>query len=129
MWSGLFSRGKELTLKICFNYVDGRHSSASAGRKVEKWRKSSVARRMIDERDAQLDAEKAAFGQKPIWRSAYNLLRCVRSTCPSTPYCLVDPTAKKHYQLKTHHLRRLVSCVKKGACLDGHKDVPETIRE
>ena len=26
MWSGLFSRSKELTLKISFNYVDGRHS-------------------------------------------------------------------------------------------------------
>jgi hypothetical protein len=26
MWSGLFSSGKELTLKICFNYVDNRHS-------------------------------------------------------------------------------------------------------
>ena len=26
MWSGQFSRGKELTLKICFNYVDDRHT-------------------------------------------------------------------------------------------------------
>lgn len=36
---------------------------------------------------------------------------------------------KKHYQLKTHHLRRLVTYVEKGGVLDGHKDVPETVRE
>ncbi|KAI3097654.1 hypothetical protein CBS147333_9296 [Penicillium roqueforti] len=107
MWSGLFSSGKELTLKICFNYVDNRHSPAAVGRKVEKRGKSSVTSRMLDERDAQLDAEEDASGQKPVWRS----------------------WGKKHYQLKTHHLRRLVTYVEKGGVLDGHKDVPETVRE
>lgn len=34
---------------------------------------------------------------------------------------------KKHYQLKTHHLKRLVTHVEKGGVLDGHKDVPETV--
>ena len=52
MWSGLFSLGKELTLKICFNYVDDHHSSPTAGRKGEKRGRSSVTRRMLDERDA-----------------------------------------------------------------------------
>jgi hypothetical protein len=36
---------------------------------------------------------------------------------------------KKHYQLKTHHMRRLVTHVEKGGVLDSHKDVPEGIRE
>lgn len=36
---------------------------------------------------------------------------------------------KKHYQLKTHHLKRLVTHVEKGGVLDGHKDVPETVCE
>lgn len=56
MWSDLFSRGKELTLKISFNYVDDRHSPPTVGRKGEKRGKSSVTKRMLDERDAQLDA-------------------------------------------------------------------------
>ncbi|OJD24006.1 hypothetical protein ACJ73_04634 [Blastomyces percursus] len=56
VWSGLFSRGKELTLKISFNYVDDRHSSPTAGRNGEKRGKSSVTKRMLDER--------------PIWRSS-----------------------------------------------------------
>ena len=51
LWSDLFSKGKELTLKINFNYVDDRHSSPSAGRKGEKRGKSSVTQRMLGERD------------------------------------------------------------------------------
>lgn len=51
-WSGLFSQGKELTLKICFNYVDKRHFPTTAGRKGEKRGKSSVTKSMLEERDA-----------------------------------------------------------------------------
>jgi len=36
---------------------------------------------------------------------------------------------KKHYQLKTHHMRRLVTHVENGGALVSHKDVPEMIRE
>ena len=36
---------------------------------------------------------------------------------------------KKHYQLKTHHLRRLVTHAEKGEMLEGHKDVPDSVRE
>lgn len=43
-------------MSICFNYVeDGR--SPTGGRRGEKRGKSSVMKRMLDERDAQLDAE------------------------------------------------------------------------
>jgi hypothetical protein len=129
MWSGLFSRGKELTLKISFNYVDDRHSPPAAGRKGEKRGKASVTKRMLDERAAQIDAEQDASGERPIWRSVYNLMRCASSTCPLGPYCWVDPMGKKHYQLKTHHLKRLATHVEKGGVLDGHKDVPETVCE
>lgn len=44
MWAGLFSRGKELTLKISFNYVDDRHSPPAAGRNGEKRGKASVTK-------------------------------------------------------------------------------------
>ncbi|CAI7595764.1 unnamed protein product [Penicillium palitans] len=36
---------------------------------------------------------------------------------------------KKHYQLKTYYIRRLVTYVEKGGLLESHKDVPEAIRE
>lgn len=42
IWSDLLVRGKELTLKISFNYVDDRRSSSAIGRKGEKRGKSSV---------------------------------------------------------------------------------------
>ncbi|KAJ5288292.1 hypothetical protein PENANT_c092G08765 [Penicillium antarcticum] len=74
IWPEFLLRGKELTLKISFNYVDDRHSSLSAGRIGEKRGKSSVTQRMLGERDAQLDAEESSSGGKPIWRSVYSLM-------------------------------------------------------
>jgi hypothetical protein len=129
MWSGLFSRGKGFTLKICFNYVDELHSPTTAGRPGEKRGKPSVKKRMLEDRNAQLDAEQDASGQKLTWRSVYNLMRCDSTTCPSGSYCWVDPAGEKHYQLKTHHLKRLVTYVEKGGELDGHKYVTEIVRE
>jgi hypothetical protein len=61
MWSDVLFRGKELALKISFNYVDDRHSSPTAGRKGEKRGRSSVTKRMLGEREAQLDAEENAY--------------------------------------------------------------------
>jgi hypothetical protein len=66
MWSELFSKGKELTLKISFNYVDDHRSSQPTGRRGEKRGKASVTQRMLGERDAQLDAEQHASGERPI---------------------------------------------------------------
>ncbi|CAG8255666.1 unnamed protein product [Penicillium olsonii] len=129
IWSNLLLRGKELTLKISFNYVDDRHSSPSAGRKGEKRGKSSVTQRMLGERDAQLDAEESTSGGKPIWRSVYGLMRCDSSTCQHGPHCWVDPMGKKHYPLKSHHIKRLITHVEKGGILEGHKDVPEAVRD
>ncbi|CAG8209362.1 unnamed protein product [Penicillium nalgiovense] len=66
MWSRLLSRGKELTLKISFNYVDERHSSPIRRSEMKKRGKSSVTQRMLGDRNAQLDAEESASGGKPI---------------------------------------------------------------
>ena len=129
MWSDVLFRGKELTLKISFNYVDDRHSSPTAGRKGEKRGKSSVTKRMLSERDAQLDAEEHASGEKPIWRSVYNLMRCDSSTCQHGPHCWVDPMGKKHYPIKSYHIKRLITHVEKGGVLECHKDVPEAVRD
>lgn len=127
MWSSLFTQGKRLRLNICFNYVED--SRSIVGRTAEKRGRSSVTTRMLEDRDAQLDAEGNSLGHKPIWRSVYNLMRCASPACNTGPYCWVDPMGKKHYQLKTHHLRRLVTYVEKGGILDGHADVPEAVRE
>ncbi|KAI3050159.1 hypothetical protein CBS147353_11647 [Aspergillus niger] len=55
--------------------------------------------------------------------------------CPGPPcrhdgqYCWQDPLGKKHYKLKTHHLRSLVKFVENGGELETHEDVPDDIRQ
>jgi hypothetical protein len=56
--------------------------------------------------------------------------------CPGSPcrldsqYCWQDLVGKKHYKVRTHHLRKLVRFVKKeGGIIETHDDVPESIRE
>ncbi|KAJ5346176.1 hypothetical protein N7452_004180 [Penicillium brevicompactum] len=128
VWSTHFCRGKRLTLRVCFNYVED-CASPSAGRKGEKRGKSSVTRRMLDDRDAQLDAEGNACGQQAIWRRVYDLMKCDSAACHLGPYCWLDPRGKKHYRLRTQTLRRLVTYVEKGGVLETHKDVPDEIRD
>ncbi|CAG7925979.1 unnamed protein product [Penicillium olsonii] len=101
MWSSEFSRGKRLTLRVCFNYVED-STSLSASRKGEKRGKSSVNNRMLEDRDAQLDAEEKACGQQATWR--------------------------RHYRLRTQTLKRLVTYAEKGGVLETHKDVPDEIK-
>lgn len=36
---------------------------------------------------------------------------------------------KKHYPLKAHHVKRLITHVEKDGVLEGHKDVPEAVRD
>ncbi|CAI7637411.1 unnamed protein product [Penicillium pancosmium] len=113
-WGALFCRGKKLRLSITFKYVeDDRHPRTTSGR-VEKRGRSSVTKRMLSERDAQLDAEENASGEESIWRGRY---------------CWQDPHGKKHYGLRTHHLKRLIAFVEKGGTLQSHDDVPDNIRE
>lgn len=128
MWSSQFCRGKRLTLRISFNYVED-DTSPSAGRNGEKRGKSSVTKRMLDDRDAQLDAEENACGEHPIWRRVYALMKCDSSACHLGPYCWLDPVGKKHYRLRTQTLRRLVTYAEKGGVLEAHKDVPVEIQE
>ncbi|OQE10095.1 hypothetical protein PENFLA_c094G07593 [Penicillium flavigenum] len=128
MWSGHFCRGKRLTLRICFNYVED-CTFPSAGRKGDKRGKSSVTKGMLDDRDAQLDAEENACGQQSIWRRVYDLMKCGSAACHLGPYCWLDPMGKRHYRLRTQTLRRLVTYVEKGGTLETHKDVPDEIRD
>lgn len=128
MWSSHFCRGKRLTLRICFNHIE-ECDSPPTGRNGEKRGKSSVTRRMLGDRDAQLDAEENACGQQSIWRRVYDLMKCDSAACHLGPYCWLDPKGKKHYRLRTQTLRRLVTYAEKGGVLETHKDVPDEIRD
>ncbi|CRL31538.1 unnamed protein product [Penicillium camemberti] len=128
MWSSHFCRGKRLTLRVCFNYVED-CSYPPAGRKGEKRGKSSVTKRMLGDRDAQLDAEESSCGQQSIWRHVYDLMKCDSAACHLGPYCWLDPKGKKHYRLRTQTLRRLVTYAEKGGILETHRDVPDEIRD
>lgn len=39
------------------------------------------------------------------------------------------PSGEKHYPIKAHHIKRLITHVEKGGVLEGHKDVPEAVRD
>ncbi|KAK3353543.1 hypothetical protein B0T25DRAFT_623475 [Lasiosphaeria hispida] len=68
---------------------------------------SSTSKRMLSERAMQLDAEEVS-GHPSIWREVYNLMRCPGPPCYLGPYCWRDSIGKRHYKLKTHHLRNLI---------------------
>jgi hypothetical protein len=56
-------------------------------------------------------------------------MRCPGPLCHLGPHCWRDPVGKKHYKLKTHHLKSLIKYVEQGHELQTHEDVLEDIRE
>ncbi|KAK9612677.1 hypothetical protein V6Z94_010212 [Aspergillus fumigatus] len=127
MW-GRLSRvpGKRLRLRISINYI--LDSDDSPSRSVDKRGPTSVTKGMLTERDAQIDAENVS-GQRSVWRDVYKKMRCPGPPCRHDgQYCWQDPKGKKHYKLRTHHLRSLIKFVESGGELETHEDVPEDIR-
>jgi hypothetical protein len=55
-------------------------------------------------------------------------MRCPGS-CPSGPYCWVDPHGKKHYRISGPLVESLVEYIEEGHKLESHDDVPEHIRQ
>lgn len=84
---------------------------------------------MLAERATQLDAEQESSSQPSIWREVYALMRCNNPSCALDPHCWPDLMIKKHYKLKTHHLRSLIRYVEQRGPLRSHDDVPEDIRQ
>lgn len=85
---------------------------------------------MIGERDVRLDAEKYTSGEKPIWRGAF-IISC-DATYRYIPTGLIvgwTQIGKKHYPLKAHHIKHLITYIEKGRVLEGHKDIPETVHD
>jgi len=63
------------------------------------------------------------FGKK------YALMRCPGPPCDLGPHCWISPIGKKHYKLRTHHLRALIQRVERGEPLQSHDDVPKEIQK
>ncbi|CAG7989657.1 unnamed protein product [Penicillium salamii] len=126
-WGEFHAGGKELRLVIIFNYIEDDHSPRVATGSNEKRGRSSVTKRMLNERDQQLDAEQHTSGEQSIWRAVYNLMRCPSPSCHLGPHCWQDPHGKKHYQLRTHHLKRLIAYVEGGGILECQVDVPDAV--
>lgn len=44
-------------------------------------------------------------------------------------YCWQDPAGKKHYKLRTHHLKALVKYAEQGGIIETHNDIPNDVRD
>ena len=111
-WIELFRSGKKLRVNISFSYKEiSGHALTNHRGKSGKRGSNSATRRMLAERDALLDAEQDSMGQPSVWRYVYDLMRCTGPPCHLGPHCWRDPVGKKHYRLKTHHLKGLVRYV------------------
>ncbi|GCB28273.1 hypothetical protein AAWM_11158 [Aspergillus awamori] len=126
MWQNLFQQGKRLRLCISINYLDSDQPSNGADKRGQ----TSVTRRMLHARDAEIDAEQVS-GQPSTWRDVYRVMPCPGSPCRlESQYCWQDPVGKKYYRLRTHHLRKLVRYVEQeGGVIEYHDDVPDNIHE
>ena len=127
-WGELFRAGKRLRVDLSFNYLDASSQPASTANRGNK-RGSSATQRMLAERASQLQAEQEESGSPSIWQEVYALMRCPGPPCNLGPHCWRDPFGKKHYKVRTHHLKALVELVHRGLALKSHDDVPEDIRE
>jgi hypothetical protein len=126
MWSNLFRLGKQIKLQISINYIEDSNASSSRG---EKRASTSVTKRMMAERDAQIDAENVS-GQASAWRDVFRKMRCPGPPCQNkNGYCWQDPVGKKHYRLLTHHVKRLARLVEGGHVFNTHDDMPVGIRD
>lgn len=84
---------------------------------------------MLAEQDAQIEAEQSSRGPS-VWRDIYKKMRCAGPPCQNSEgYCWQDPVGKKHYKLRTHHLKTLVKFVKEGNDLETHDNIPDVIQE
>ena len=126
-WGERFRSGKKLRVDLCFNYVDAYPSSATPKRGTK--RGSSATQKMLAERAAQLEAEDDTDGNSSIWREIYTMMRCPGAPCDLGPHCWRDPYGKKHYKLRTPHLKALIEYVKQGNVIKSHEDVPAHIQE
>ncbi|EXK77146.1 hypothetical protein FOQG_18140 [Fusarium oxysporum f. sp. raphani 54005] len=125
-WSHLLLDGKKLKISLSFNYIETSQSGSvvARGRGGRSATASQLAERAID-----IGEEETASAEPAVWRKVYDFFRCTGSPCGLGPHCWVDTVGKKHYKLKTHHLRALIEHVRLGNTVDSHDDVPPDVRD
>ncbi|OJJ65598.1 hypothetical protein ASPBRDRAFT_531819 [Aspergillus brasiliensis CBS 101740] len=125
-WENLCRQGKKLRLSISIKFIE---DSAPSCTRTDKRGNSSTTNGMLRDLHHQVIAEDLS-GQPPIWRDVYKKMRCPGPPCHHDgQYCWLDPVGKKHYRLRTHHMKALVKYVEQGGILESHDDVPDTIRD
>lgn len=127
LWQNLLRKcRKKMRISISINYME---DTDPLPRNTDKRGTSSVTNRMLRERDNQIDAE-VSSGQPSVWREVYRKMRCPGPPCQHEgQYCWQDPEGKKHYRLRTHHLKALVKYAEQGGIIDSHDDVPDHVRK
>jgi hypothetical protein len=108
-WGEFFRAGKRLRVDLSFNYIYASLQSASSANRGNK--RGSATQRMLADRASQLGTEQVTSGSPSVWQEVYALLRCPGPLCNLGPHCWRDPFSKKHYKLRTHHLKALVELV------------------
>ncbi|EED22758.1 conserved hypothetical protein [Talaromyces stipitatus ATCC 10500] len=97
--------------------------------RIDKRNSSSTTKRMLNEREDRMDAEDFA-GQPSVWRNVYKTMRCPGPPCHHEgQYCWQDPIGKKHYRLRTHHLKTLIKYIEQGGIIETHDDIPDSVRD
>lgn len=125
-WENLFRHGKKLRLLVSINYIEDNAPSPS---RTDKRGNTSTTNGMLRDLYDQVTAEDSS-GQHSIWRDVYSKMRCPGPPCHHEgQYCWLDPAGKRHYKLRTHHMKALVKYVEQGGTLETHGDVPNTIRD
>jgi hypothetical protein len=127
-WGELFRAGKRLRVELSFNYIDASSQLASTANRRNK-RGWSATQRMLADRTSHMDDEQETSGSPSVWQEVYALMRCPGAPCNLGSHCWRDPFGKRHYKLRTHHLKALVGLVQGGHSIKSHDDVPEDIRE
>ncbi|KAF5642373.1 hypothetical protein F52700_3169 [Fusarium sp. NRRL 52700] len=113
-WSHLLLDGKRLKISLSFNYVETSQSGSivARGRGGRSATAAQLAERAID-----VGEEETASAQ-PAGRLV-----------DSGHIVGLTLFGKKHYELKTHHLRALIEYVRLGNTLESHDDVPPDVRD
>jgi hypothetical protein len=125
-WENLFHQGKQLRLMISIHYIEDNASTLS---RTDKRGHTSTTNGMLRVLHEQVSAEESS-GQPSIWRDVYRKMRCPLPPCHHEgQYCWLDPVGKKHYKMRTHHMKALVKHVEQGGILETHDDVPDMIRD
>ena len=129
-WGHYVDQGKKLRVTLAFSYVQADpQPGGKTGNKTDKRGPTSTTDRMLAVRELRLNAEHTTSGKPSDWQRVYSVMRCPGPPCDLGPHCWVDPTGKKHYKLRSHHLTGLVRYVESGNDLRSQDDVPLTIRQ